>query len=73
MRRRRGAGMLIAMPGDSHTVRLVIHLYGSDDPIEGELIEPLKQATQFRGWLSLAALIESARKPDERGDHVPAR
>jgi hypothetical protein len=42
------------------SIRLVIVLTRAD-PIEGELLEPSGLAAQFRGWLALATLIESAR------------
>jgi len=41
--------------------KLVIELYGRDDPIEGALIEPATHASPFRGWLALTALIDAAR------------
>jgi hypothetical protein len=57
---------------DTGSIRLVIILDKNTEPIEGELIEPSVHAQRFRGWLSLAALIESVRQhPRTLGD--PAR
>jgi hypothetical protein len=46
---------------NSGSIRLVIVLDRDKEPIEGELIEPSACAQRFRGWLSLASLIESSR------------
>ena len=58
---------------NSGSIRLVIMLDRDKEPIEGELIEPSACAQRFRGWLSLASLIESSRgypatlaEPDQR-------
>ncbi len=48
-------------PAQAATIRLVIELRPNDDPIQGRLIEPADCATGFRGWLALAALIESTK------------
>ncbi len=45
----------------SVTIRIVIELDGHEDPIEGRLIEPEPQASEFRGWLALTTLIENIR------------
>jgi hypothetical protein len=50
-------------------ITLVIELHGSEDPIEGKLVEPALHAAQFRGWLALTSLIETVRRPtDSVGD-----
>jgi hypothetical protein len=51
------------MPADrgAARVRIVIELERDREPIEGEVTAPPAQATHFRGWLSLTALIEAAR------------
>lgn len=46
---------------NSGSIRVVIMLDRDKEPIEGELIEPSAYAQRFRGWLSLASLIESSR------------
>lgn len=51
-------------------IRIVIELDGEQDPIEGEVVEPRSQAGRFRGWLALAALIETARGRQPQGDEV---
>lgn len=48
--------------GEPPPVRLVIELTGDREPIEGHVLEPEALVTSFRGWLSLAALIEAARQ-----------
>jgi hypothetical protein len=50
-------------------ITLIIELHGSEDPIEGELIEPALHAAVFRGWLALTSLIETVRShPEATGD-----
>jgi hypothetical protein len=51
----------MAATHDSGSIRLVIMLDRDIEPIEGEVIEPSACAQRFRGWLSLASLIESSR------------
>ncbi len=51
----------MAAADDTGPIRLVIILDKNTEPIEGELIEPSAYAQRFRGWLSLATLIESTR------------
>ncbi len=51
----------MASARDTGPIRLVIVLDKNTEPIEGELIEPSAYAQRFRGWLSLATLIESTR------------
>jgi hypothetical protein len=48
-------------PRLSPTIKLVIEVDTNLEPIEGRLLEPAALATPFRGWLSLAALIDSTR------------
>jgi hypothetical protein len=61
----------MASAHDAGPIRLVIILDKNTEPIEGELIEPSAYAQRFRGWLSLAALIESTRAhPDTVGDRT---
>ena len=43
------------------TITVVIEVDLNGEPIEGRLLKPAALATSFRGWLSLAALIESTR------------
>lgn len=51
------------------TIRIVIDLERDTDPIEGMLLEPEFHASSFRGWLALAALIETIRTPSRIHDH----
>ena len=51
------------------TIRIVIDLERDSDPIEGTLLEPEFHASSFRGWLALAALIETIRTPGPDHDH----
>jgi hypothetical protein len=51
----------------SGSIRLVLQLDGEEEPIEGELIEPARHATRFRGWLALTALIDAVRGPESSG------
>lgn len=48
-------------PRKTPTIKVVIEVDTNREPIEGRLLEPSALATPFRGWLSLAALIESTR------------
>lgn len=48
-------------PRVTQTITVVIELDTNREPIEGRLLEPFAHATTFRGWLSLAALIDSTR------------
>jgi hypothetical protein len=55
-----------ALPLDNNprqipTITVVIEVDTHREPIEGRLLEPSALATPFRGWLSLAALMESTR------------
>ena len=52
-------------------VRLVIELYGMDEPIQGALIEPELHASPFRGWLALTALIDAARDTGAAHENSP--
>lgn len=53
----------------SPPIRIVIDLERDTDPIEGMLLEPEFHASSFRGWLALAALIETIRTPSRIHDH----
>jgi hypothetical protein len=58
-------------PSHTEIVRLVIDVRAGSDPIAGALVQPAAQATVFRGWLSLAALIDSANRFGEKRPERP--
>ena len=51
-------------------IQIVLELDGDADPIAGRLLAP--SASEFRGWLALAALIESIRLAASGGTELGA-
>lgn len=49
-------------PAANRTITVAIELYTNRESIDGRLLEPSALATTFRGWLSLAAVIDSAQR-----------
>lgn len=48
-------------PRATPTIKVVIEVDPNREPIEPRLLEPAATTTTFRGWLSLAALMECTR------------